>query len=308
MAMVISIPKTFVLVFNLAFPGPYQWTINGAALQIVSQVKYLGLLFHTEAAFTPSFVDLKQKMYGAWALLQRQYGRLQCLSSVGLLARIYMVCVPPTASYGCEVWGPYKLQSASAASREALAKSHLHILRQISGVRSSTAVSIPLAEFGLMPLPDQWLLRAATFWNGIVALPPTSLYKKMALDACTLVCRRRSGVQGMISVSDKVLWITLTSRSCLPTLGSAGMLFGMIWTFALGPVLLRNHVSARTRTGLLGLWAATLGHFWTCPFPCAACSACCASGWAATSCPRTQDAGFVCQDKTGYVQCARRVS
>ena len=36
MAMVISIPKIFVLVFNLAFPGPYQWTINGAALQIVS--------------------------------------------------------------------------------------------------------------------------------------------------------------------------------------------------------------------------------------------------------------------------------
>ena len=46
MAMVISNPKTFVLVFNLAFPGPYQWTISGAALQIVSQVKYLGLLFH----------------------------------------------------------------------------------------------------------------------------------------------------------------------------------------------------------------------------------------------------------------------
>ena len=45
MAMVISIPKTFVLVFNLAFPESYYWTINGATLQIVSQVKYLGLLF-----------------------------------------------------------------------------------------------------------------------------------------------------------------------------------------------------------------------------------------------------------------------
>ena len=54
MAMVISIPKTFVLVFNLAFPGPYQWTINGAALQIVSQVKYLGFVFHCEAAFSPA--------------------------------------------------------------------------------------------------------------------------------------------------------------------------------------------------------------------------------------------------------------
>ena len=85
MAMVISDPRTFVLVFNLAFPGLYQWTINGAAPQIVSQVKYLGLLFHSQAAFSPSFVDLKQKMHGAWALLQRQYRWLQCLSSVGLL-------------------------------------------------------------------------------------------------------------------------------------------------------------------------------------------------------------------------------
>ena len=94
MAMVISIPKIFVLVFNLAFLGPYQWTINGAAVQIVSHVKYLGLVFHREAAFSPSFVNLKQKMYGAWALLQRQHGRLQCLSSVGLLFRVYMICVP----------------------------------------------------------------------------------------------------------------------------------------------------------------------------------------------------------------------
>ena len=121
-----------MLVFNLAFSwAPTSATINLAALQIVSQVKYLGLLFRSEAAFSPSFVNLKQKMYGAWALLRRQYGRLQCLSSVGLLFSVYMVCVSPTASYSCEVWGHCKLQTATAASREALAKSHLHILRHI---------------------------------------------------------------------------------------------------------------------------------------------------------------------------------
>ena len=32
-------------------------------------------------------------------------------------------------------------------------------------------VSILLAECGLMCLPDQWLLRAATFWNALAALP-----------------------------------------------------------------------------------------------------------------------------------------
>ena len=100
-------------------------------------------------------MNLKQKMHGAWALLQRQYGRLQCLSSVGLLFRFYMVCVPPMASYGCEMWGHCKHQPATKASCEVLAGSHLHILRQMSGVRSPTAVSILLAEFGLMCLPDQ---------------------------------------------------------------------------------------------------------------------------------------------------------
>ena len=59
-------------------------------------MKYLGLVFHCEAAFSPSFVNLKHKMYGAWALLQQQYGRLQCLSSVSLLFRVYMIC----ASHG----------------------------------------------------------------------------------------------------------------------------------------------------------------------------------------------------------------
>ena len=58
MGMVISTPKIFVLVLNLAFSGPYQWTINGAALQIVSQVEYLGLLCQNEAAFKASLLGL----------------------------------------------------------------------------------------------------------------------------------------------------------------------------------------------------------------------------------------------------------
>ena len=63
----------------------------------------------------------------------------------------------------CEVWGHYRLTAATAASREALAQSYLHILRQISGLRSNSAVSTVVAEYGLMCLPDRWLLREATF-------------------------------------------------------------------------------------------------------------------------------------------------
>ena len=159
------------------------------------------------------------------------------------------------------------------------------------------AVSILLAEYGLMCLPDQW--HSAQPPSGMRLQPcHLALYTSRWLWNCLgpLVCRAQSGQQGMICVSGRMTWITLTSRSCLPTSGSAGMLSGITWTFALGPVLLRTHACAHTRTGLLGLQVAMLGHFWTCPFPCAACSACCASEWAATSCPGTLDAGFVCQD------------
>ena len=221
----------------------------------------------------------------------------------GPAVRVYMVCVPPTASYGCEVWGHYKLTAATAASREALAKSHLHILRQISGVRSKTAVSILLAEFGLMCLPDQWLLREATFWN---ALAPCHLhpYTKRWLwipPPGPRVCPTQLHVQGITFLPARATWFTLTSRSCLHTSGSAGMLSGKILTSALGPVLPGTPLCAHIETGLLGLQTAMLGHFWTCPCPRAACTASCASGWAATSYRGIQDACLACQDKTESV-------
>ena len=83
------------------------------------------------------------------------------------------------------------------------------------------------------------------------------------------------------------------------------MLSGITWTFALGPVLLRTHACARTRTGLLGLQVAMLGHFWIAPFHALHAAL---QRWAATSCPGTLDAGFLCQDRTESVHCASRVS
>jgi hypothetical protein len=43
--------------------------------------------------------------------------------------------------------------------------------------------------------------------------------------------------------------------------GSAGMLFGMSWTLALGPVLLRTDACAHTKGDLLGLQVAMLDIF-----------------------------------------------
>ena len=102
MGMVVSVAKTKVMVFNIAFLGPFQWTCGGEQLGIVIDFKYLDILFNALDGRAVTFPLLKKFMFGAWALLKRQYGRLQCVASVGLLFRVCEACVPPTAFHGCE--------------------------------------------------------------------------------------------------------------------------------------------------------------------------------------------------------------
>ena len=96
--MNVSLAKIKVMVFNIAFPGPLQWTCGGYQLEVVVDFKYLGILSNALHGMAVTFPMLKKNMFGAWALLKRQYGRLQCLASVGLMFRVYEACVPPTAA------------------------------------------------------------------------------------------------------------------------------------------------------------------------------------------------------------------
>ena len=120
-------------------------------------------------------------MFASWAILKRQYGRLQCLSSVGLMFRLCTSVVHSMACYGCEVWGA---ATFATKEREDLVKGYLQILREITGVRTSTPTAILLAELGLQALSDEWLLRAAKFWNNLAALPSDNIHRCMALDSC----------------------------------------------------------------------------------------------------------------------------
>ena len=49
MGMIISVAKTKIMVFNIAFLGPFQWTCGGEQLEIVLDFKYLGIIFNALA-------------------------------------------------------------------------------------------------------------------------------------------------------------------------------------------------------------------------------------------------------------------
>ena len=182
--MQICIQKTKVLVFGKRWPGPYQWLCNRHALQWVDEIRHLGLQFASQLGMHATYSSLHTKMWAAWALLQQQFRQLKCAASVGLLFRLYKTCVPPTALYGAGVWGPYRLPPPLSQCRATLMRSHLQMLRQIAGVRSTVSTDILLREFDVRSLDCEWWLCAVRFWNGLVALPAEHLYKRIALDAC----------------------------------------------------------------------------------------------------------------------------
>ena len=116
---------------------------------------------------------LQRSMLGAWAQPRRHYGPLQCSLSVGLLLQLYEACVPPTASYGCEVWGLHRLApGASRLGRAALATSHLKVLKEIARVPTSVHTNMLLHELGQRPLEHLWWRCTIRFWN------------TLAVDAC----------------------------------------------------------------------------------------------------------------------------
>ena len=183
--MVISVDKTKVVVFCSCVPGPFEWHCGGAPLHWVQQFEYLGALFDGAHGINVTFGKLHRNMWGAWAQLRQQYGKLQCSLSVGLLLRLYDACVPPTASYGCEVWGLRSLPAGdSRRGRAALASSHLKILKDIAGVPTSVHAAILLKELNQQKLDCLWWRRILKFWNNLAALPAGNFHRQVALDDC----------------------------------------------------------------------------------------------------------------------------
>ena len=184
--MVVSHAKSKAMVFGGTPQGvacPLLF-VGGERLEHVTLYKYLGILYESPLGMHATCRYLEGKMTVAWALLSRQYAKLDCPAAVGLLLDLYQACVPPTGSYGCEVWAFLPMASAASAARQRLSTAHVNMLRQIVGARSTLSSAILFRELGVDPLEHVWWLRAAGFWNGVAAMPPQSLHYRVVLDGC----------------------------------------------------------------------------------------------------------------------------
>jgi hypothetical protein len=133
----LSPAKTSILTFPSDCP-PIAWCCDGQPFQRVPSATYLGLEFHSAHGLFSTCASKEKNMWGAWAALQSQYAGLHCGVSLSLLFRVHQACVPPVASYGCELWGLRVMPSRLTAARDRLATGHVNMLRQILGLRKST--------------------------------------------------------------------------------------------------------------------------------------------------------------------------
>ena len=271
----------------------------------------VGLTFHAEHGLQPTFPALRQKIFASWALLKRQYGRLQCLSSVGLMFRLCTSVVQSTACYGSEVW---RAAQFASKERQDLVKGYLQILREITGVRTSTPTAILLAELGLQALSDEWLLRAAKFWNNLAALPLDNIYRCMALDSCRSAIgprnRRKNWAGSMYrAVIDTgyQLAVRLNDMDAIDITALRHFITqrcDAVWEGL--DVCLRTCPSARARLCIYAAWFARpltimLGHCWTFPWVLEVCKLFSGSEWVYTVFLKMRALGTECLGMREFV-------
>ena len=87
--MIVSVSETKVLMFDITFPGPFQWSCRGEQLKIVIELRYLGILFNVLHGTAVLFPMLKQPVWGmgfaqaaVWALTYCWPQLVSCLECV----------------------------------------------------------------------------------------------------------------------------------------------------------------------------------------------------------------------------------
>eukprot|EP00884_Botryococcus_braunii_P005867 jgi/Botrbrau1/15281/Bobra.97_1s0007.1 len=159
--------------------------VAGVRIGPVQEVKYLGLQIHAKNGLQAGIKNLEQRFWIAWEDLTRAYSNLGCNMSMMLMTELYLACLPPLISYGCEVWAFRCFQgrqlSSGKPSSIPLLDAHKRVLAQILGVRRTIPEEIINCELNIFSLWSTWILRMARFWNNIAAMRPDSLHYKVLM-------------------------------------------------------------------------------------------------------------------------------
>ena len=147
----------------------YEFILNGMQLEVVSEYKYLGILFCRSGSF------LRAKKYIAdparkavFALLKKAK---QLLLPIDIQLDLFNKCIRPILLYGCEVWG--------YGNVEILELVQLRFLKFVLNLKRTTPNYIVYGETGVLPLRIEINYRIISYWTKLVSVDNNKLCSQL---------------------------------------------------------------------------------------------------------------------------------
>ena len=165
--------KTKVLIFSKGRRPNHSFKIGDDEIEIVSDYKYLGVLFGRSGSF------LSAKKYIASQATRAVYSLLKkarsLLLPIDMQIEMFEKTIKPILLYGCEIWGYGNI--------DILEQVQLKFLKLVLNLKKSTPTCMVLGETGVLPLKVDIQCRIISFWSKLICPVTNNLSSNLYLIA-----------------------------------------------------------------------------------------------------------------------------
>jgi hypothetical protein len=124
----------------------------------------------------------------AIAITYRKFHQLGVASNIDIMLRLFNAIAMPNLTFGCEVWGPWALQSdmVEHPAQSVVEQVRLSFLRVMLALKSSTPTWSVYRELGMYPLQIFIARQLVRFINKLWNMPETTWARQAMLEAWVL--------------------------------------------------------------------------------------------------------------------------
>lgn len=172
----VNTDKTKIMIFSKGRQLNYNFVLNNKNLEIVSEFKYLGIVFSRSGSFLAAKKHIAAQASRAMFCLLKKARSL--LLPVDIQIEMFEKTVKPILLYGCEVTG--------LSNIDILEQVQLKFLKHILNLKKSTPNCMVYGETGVMPLRIDAQCRVISYWSKLVCPVTNNLSSKLYAIALSL--------------------------------------------------------------------------------------------------------------------------
>ena len=155
----VNTSKTKVIIFSKDnnSNNEFKFKYKDEILEIVSEFKYLGVLFSKNNSFFKTKKHIANQGKKAVYSLLKKAQNMQL--PVDLQVELFNKLVKPILLYGCEIWG--------FGNIDVIERVQLMFIKRMLNLKNSTPNYMALGELGMMPLKIDIYTRMISYWGKI---------------------------------------------------------------------------------------------------------------------------------------------